>query len=119
MTKHTRIAGIVAASFLLVAASGSAFRAAPQGQTKGFLIVRSDLGIHYGEFKDECPDGFENTVEDGYLALKTPAERERLLKPENAREYMNGWKNEYITGPGGENVCNNPAAFMSDPRHPA
>ena len=43
----------------------------------------------------------------GYLATKTPAERERLLKPENAKRYAKGWKDDFITGPGGENVCNN------------
>jgi hypothetical protein len=92
--------------------------AAPQGSSRAFLIVRSDLGIHYGDNAEECPDGFEMTVEDGYLALKTPEERERLLRPENAREYANGWKNDFITGPGGENVCNNPKSFINDPRHP-
>jgi hypothetical protein len=103
----------------VLVSSSTTFRAAPDGQSRAFLVVRSDLGIHYGNFEEECPQGHEKTVEEGYLALKTPAERERLLRPENAREYANGWKNDYITGPGGENVCNNPAAFMSDPRHPA
>src|SRR5437868_2184280 len=87
---------------------GRAFRAAPQGQTRAFLIVKSDIGVHYGKFEEDCPQGFEKTVEEAYLDTKTSQERERLLRPENAVEYANGWKNEFITGPGGENVCNNP-----------
>jgi hypothetical protein len=58
------------------------------------------------------------TVEEAFLATKTPEERERLLKPENAKEYGKGWKEDFITGPGGENVCNNPKSFMNDPQHP-
>ncbi len=103
---------------LALTAATPTFRAAPQGSTRAFLIVQSDLGIHYGDFEQDCPTGFDPTVEELYLATKSPAERDRLLRPENAREYANGWKNEFITGPGGENVCNNPKSFMNDPRHP-
>src|SRR5262245_57020883 len=109
---------MLALGFVLLLTGGSTFRAAPQGQTRAFLIAKSDLGVHYGKFEEDCPDGFDKTVEELYLATKTPAERERLLRPENAREYANGWKNDFITGPGGENVCNNPKSFMNDPRHP-
>ena len=114
-----RLAGMpVALGLALLLTGGNTFRAAPQGQTRAFLIVKSDLGIHYGKFEEDCPQGFEMTVEEAYLATKTSQERERLLRPENVKEYMNGWKNEFITGPGGENVCNNPKSFMNDPKHP-
>ena len=110
---------LVALGLALLSAGSGTFRAAPQGQTRAFLIVQSDIGVHYGKFEEDCPQGFDMTVEEAYLATKTPAERERLLRPENAREYANGWKNDFITGPGGENVCNNPKSFLNDPRHPA
>jgi hypothetical protein len=110
---------LVAGGLAVFLSSGSVYRAAPQGQSKAFLIVKSDLGIHYGKFEQDCPTGYDKTVEELYLDTKSPAERERLLKPENAKEYADGWKNEFITGPGGENVCNNPKSFMNDPRHPA
>jgi hypothetical protein len=113
------LGGVCVAIAIALTASGTAPRATSQGQTRAFLIVRSDLGVHYGKFEDECPQGFEMTVEDGYLATKTPAERERLLRPENAKEYATGWKEDFITGPGGENVCNNPKSFMNDAHHPA
>jgi hypothetical protein len=109
---------LVALGLALLVIGGSTFRAAPQGQTRAFLIAQADLGIHYGKFEEECPQGFEMTVEEAYLASKTPEERERLLRPENAKEYGKGWKDDFITGPGGENVCNNPKSFLNDPRHP-
>jgi hypothetical protein len=115
---RARTGGLVAVGLALLVTSGQTFRAAPQGQTRAFLITRSDLGIHYGKFEEDCPQGFEMTVEEAFLASKTPAERERLLLPENAKEYGKGWKDDFITGPGGENVCNNPKSFLNDPRHP-
>jgi hypothetical protein len=66
--------------------------------------------------EQECPQGFEMTVEESFLSQQTPGERERLLRPENAKEYQSRWKGEFIHGPGGENVCNNPKSFMNDPR---
>lgn len=113
-----RTSGVLAVLGLALIASGNDFRAAPPGQTRGFLIVGSDLGIHYGQFEEDCPQGFEMTVEEAFLATKTPAERERLLRPENAKEYAQGWKEDFITGPGGENVCNNPKSFLADAKHP-
>ena len=113
------VTGLLAAlGFAVLLAGGSTFHAEPQPQSRAFLIVRSDLGIHYGKVEDECPQGLEMTVEEAFLASKTPAERERLLKPENAKEYGKGWKDDFITGPGGENVCNNPKSFLKDPQHP-
>src|SRR5688572_8262153 len=99
--------GVVASVGLSMAAGGNAFRAQSQGSSRAFLIVQSDQGIHYGRFEEDCPQGFEMTVEEAFLATQTAAEQERLLRPENAREYASKWKGEFITGPGGENVCNN------------
>ena len=114
-----RISALILALGLVMLGTGAAtFRAAPSPGTRAFLIVMSDMGIHYGQVEEECPQGLEMTVEEAYLATKTPEERERLLRPENAREYAKGWKEDFITGPGGENVCNNPKSFMKDARHP-
>src|SRR5262245_48665713 len=106
----------VAAGVCLLVMGGSTFRAAPQGQTRAFLVVEADQGFLYAPMEQEGPKGFEMTVEESLLAQQTPAERERLLKPENAKEYNSKWKGEFIRGPGGENVCNNPKSFMNDPR---
>lgn len=91
---------------------------AREGSTLGFLVVDSRLAMHYGPFESDCPGGFERTVEENFLATLGPDERERILRPENAEEYANAWKGEFINGPGGENVCQNPKAFLDDPRHP-
>jgi hypothetical protein len=115
-SRPVRAALVVVVAGLAVAAGGGAFKAAPQGQTRAFLIDDSDQGFLYAPMEQECPQGFEMTVEESFLSQQTPAERERLLKPENAREYQSKWKGEFIHGPGGENVCNNPKSFMNDPR---
>lgn len=87
-----------------------------EGATVAFLIAKSDLGVLYGDFDKDCPQGFEMTLEESYLASLTPAQREWMLRPENAFEYGHAWKNDYLAGSGGTNVCSNPKSFRSDPR---
>jgi hypothetical protein len=84
--------------------------------TLAFLIAKADLGIHYGKFEEDCPQGFEMTLEESYLASLTPAQKEWMLRPENSFEYGNAWKNDYLAGAGGTNVCSNPKAFRNDQR---
>ena len=110
------LACAVLAGLALAALQGPA--RAREGSTLGFLIVDTRLAMHYGPFEADCPLGFEPTVEENFLATLSPDERERILRPENAEEYANAWKGEFINGPGGENVCQNPKAFLDDPRHP-
>ncbi len=110
------LACAVLAGLALAALQGPA--RAREGSTLGFLIVDTRLAMHYGPFEADCPLGFEPTVEENFLATLSPNERERILRPENAEEYANAWKGEFINGPGGENVCQNPKAFLDDPRHP-
>lgn len=111
-----RLACAALAALALVALEG--FAGAREGSTLGFLIVDTRLAMHYGPFEADCPGGFERTVEEHFLATLSPDERERILRPENAEEYANAWKGDFINGPGGENVCQNPKAFLDDPRHP-
>ncbi len=111
------VIGLLVAVVLALSAAGTrSFGANREGSTRVFLIANSDHGFHYGKFEEDCPKGFEATVEEEFVQSLSPAERERLLKPENAKEYGNAWKNDFITGPGGENVCNNPKSFVNDPR---
>ena len=111
--------GLLLAVALGVAAGAGPLEAAGEGETRGFLITGSANAFHYGPMEVDCPTGFEPSVEELWLATLLPAERERLQRPENAEEYARGWKNDFITGPGGENVCNNPKSFLTDARHPA
>ena len=110
--------GLLLAVALGVAASGGPLRAAGEGETRSFLITGSANAFHYGAMEVDCPTGFEASVEELWLATLLPSERERLQRPENAREYARSWKDDFITGPGGENVCNNAKSFLDDPRHP-
>ena len=110
--------GLLLAITLGVAAMGGPLGAAGEGETRGFLITKSADGFHVGPMEVDCPMGFEPTVEELWLATLLPAERERLERPENSKEYAQKWKDDFITGPGGENVCNNPKSFLDDPRHP-
>ena len=111
-----RLACAVLAAVAIAALQG--FAGAREDSTLGFLIVDSRLAMHYGPFEADCPAGFDPTVEENFLATLGPDERERILRPENAEEYANAWKGEFINGPGGENVCQNPKAFLDDLRHP-
>ena len=117
--RSPRVIALVLVAALGLAAGGGTTVAAKNGDTKSFLITRSALAFNYDDMDVDCPTGFELTTEEGFLATLTPAERERLLLPENAEEYGHKWRNEYVSGPGGENVCNNPKSFLTDPRHPA
>ena len=87
-----------------------------EGATLAFLIAMSDLGLLYGEFEEECPQGFELTLEEEYVASLSPGPREWMRLPQNAFEYGRAWKNDFATGPAGENVCSHPTSFRNDPR---
>ena len=114
--RHRLLVCAVLAALAIAALDGGV--RAREGSTRGFLIVDSRLAMHYGPFESDCPGGFERTVEENFLATLGPDERERILRPENAEEYANAWKGEFLNGPGGENVCQNPKSFLNDPRHP-
>ena len=96
--------------------AASRFAANRDDSTLAFLISTSDLGLLYGEFEEECPQGFELTLEEGYLASLSPGPREWMRLPHNSFEYGRTWKNDFATGPAGENVCSHPTSFRNDPR---
>ena len=87
-----------------------------EGSTLAFFIATSDLGLRYGEFEEECPQGFELTLEEEYLASLTSGQREWMRLPQNSFEYGRAWKNDFATGPNGENVCSHPKSFRDDLR---
>ena len=115
--QYRGVACAVLAALAIAALGGDGVRAR-EGSTRGFLVTDSRLAMHYGPIESDCPDGFEPTVEELFLATLSSDERERILRPENADEYARAWKFDFITGPGGENVCQNPKSFGDDPRHP-
>jgi len=114
--------------FLLVAGIGAvcltlfipetSVKAATKAETRGYLITKFGYAEYYGDFAKDCPEGFQRTTYENFLFSLDAAERERLLKPENATELGRHWKGEFTRGPNGEDLCNNPRSFVGDPRHP-
>ena len=111
------LACAVLAALAIAALGGDGVRAR-EGSTRGFLITHSKLAMHYGPMESDCPDGFDPTVEELFLRTLSQEDQALILLPENAEEYARAWKYDFITGPGGENVCQNPKSFGDDPRHP-
>ena len=115
--RRPRSIGMLVLALAFGVESPSTFGANKEGPTTlAFLIATSDLGFLYGKFEEECPQGFELTLEEEYLASLTPEQRSWMLRPENSFEYSNAWKNDFATGSGNTNVCSNPKSFRNDTR---
>src|SRR5687767_3353957 len=54
------------------------------GKTLGFVMTTFSRATYLG--KDDCPDGFVEREVEGFMASLTKAERNRLNRPENAKE---------------------------------
>jgi hypothetical protein len=65
--------------------------------------------------KDACPTGTENMVRDNFLTTVSPAERARLLKPENEPELTAKWKAYGFSPDHRMNVCSNFDKFEHPP----
>ncbi|MBM3514072.1 MAG: hypothetical protein FJX59_10195 [Alphaproteobacteria bacterium] len=110
---HRLLAGIATLTLAALPAG-----AAGDGETLGFLVINFAPAVYRGDFASDCPEGLSATTDEGFLLTQTPAERARLLKPENAKELEQRWKIEFTSGPNGEEICRNPRSFIDDPRHP-
>lgn len=108
----------VAALIALTASSAYAQTAQkPGGETLGFVISRFYPAIYRGE--NNCPQGLTLSPQQSFLAQQTPAERERLQRPENAAEFERGYKVDFVTGFNGEEMCRFPRGFANKYKHPA
>lgn len=92
----------------------------PANGEMGFLVARFVMPIVPG--LESCPDGLALNARETYIEGLPPAEKERLLRPENEPELTRRWKAS-VTGPGGTNICTNPEMFTDRPpmrtvRHP-
>lgn len=88
------LGGVAASAGLLFAVSflprGTASPAASEQaqsgvKTLGFAVTSLPFALAKNE--DDCPDGMALTAKDIYLASVPPAERARLTKPENLKEF--------------------------------
>jgi hypothetical protein len=99
--------GAAVACLFLIAASSQAAPLAKTGKTYGF-IAWDFIYASYGGGEDTCPGGLNPSAQELFLADQPPAERERLLKEENARELTSK------IGVRGElNACRNPTEFKN------
>ena len=90
----------VAFSLAWVAALAVPVHAAtPESKTMGFAVTSYPFAIYKGA--DDCPDGMAMAAKEIYLLSVPPAERERLTKPENLKEFE---QHAYYT-PEGKDLC--------------
>src|SRR5271163_4076403 len=83
-------AALLAASLYTAPAhAGTASAAVPASakpsKTLGFAVTSFPYAIYKGA--NDCPDGMAMAAKEIYLAASTPAERTRLTKPENLKEF--------------------------------
>ncbi len=86
------------------------------GKTYGFVLYRFYPAIYRNE--DNCPDGQSFTPQQSFLSQITPAERARLERPENAKEYEEKYKYEFASGEKGLEMCRTPEIFKNNYKHP-
>lgn len=77
----------------------------------GFILTNMGMTFYRGDEKIDCPEGRSHSLKEAYLATQTPAEQARLLKPENSVEFERKYKEDYVFGPGGRDICTNAADF--------
>lgn len=81
------------------------------GRKLGFVVTYFWYAMYQGP--DACPTGMAHvTTSKEYLEGKPPAEKERLLRPENRKELFHLMD---LRGPKGENLCEAPWAVADAP----
>jgi hypothetical protein len=114
------VAGIAGGSSVLYLAAlgveASTQTVADAGANYGFVITDLSPAFFKGAEKIDCPEGRSPTVKEAYLQTQSPAERLRLLKPENASELEEKYKVGYVFGAAGKDICTNSAEFDTPQR---
>jgi hypothetical protein len=103
------------ASFMILMASGATGAAPPASAQLPAPPANGEMGFVFSTFvdavypgmQDACPNGTANMVRDNFLSTLPPAERERLLKPENEPELTKDWKAYGFSPDHRMNVCGN------------
>lgn len=99
---------------LTLLSSASDADEAPNGRTLGFVLSNFSPAMYLG--KDDCPQGLALSLRDAYVASRTPAERARLLRPENADELQKAYMVDFVFGADGSNTCQNPEKYPRGPQ---
>ncbi len=74
-----------AQTFAGTASAAPTDTAAPKAKVLGFAVTSFPFALYKGA--DDCPDGLAMAAKDIYLSSVSPAERARLTKPENLKEF--------------------------------
>lgn len=107
----------VASTGALVVAALATGAGQPQGNPDyGFVVSKVTPSFIWGDEKVDCPQGRSPTVRDAFLLSQPPAERARLLKPENSIELEKRYKVDYVYGAGGKDICTAAPAFDTPER---
>ena len=86
---------------------------APANGEMGFVISLFGPAIYPG-MNDNCPQGYVTTNSDNYLASLPIAERARLMRKENEKEFEQRWKASAVPS-AVRNVCTNYDQFPERP----
>lgn len=78
--------------------------AAPAGGELAFVVESFSPPYHHGA--DDCPEGPATALRENFTASLSLAERERLLRPENAAQFQQAYR-DYARGPDGGDICTN------------
>lgn len=89
---------------------------APSPSAYGFVLTGMGTEFYRGDERIDCPEGRSHNVREAYLATQSVSERARLLKPENSAEFEQKYKEGYVYGPGGRDICTDAAAFDTPDR---
>jgi hypothetical protein len=98
------------------AASAAQLPAPPANGEMGFVFSFFVPAVYPG-MKDACPNGYSYQVRESFLSTLSPAERARLLKPENEVELTTRWKAYGVPGPARRNLCTNYDEFPDHPEY--
>ncbi|CAN7273605.1 hypothetical protein LJR225_001357 [Phenylobacterium sp. LjRoot225] len=107
--------GAAAGGLVLLAFSAGAGQPR-QNPDYGFVLAKMGVVFYRGDEKIDCPEGRSPSLREAFLATQTPAEQARLLKAENAAELEHKYKEDYVYGPGGKDICTNSEAFDTPDR---
>lgn len=113
--KTLRFAATASGGALVVATmTGSA--QVQSARDYGFVLSSMGAQFYQGDDKIDCPEGRSPSTQAAFLAGVSAPERARLLRPENAPELEHRYKEEYVYGPNGTDICTDAELFDTPDR---
>ena len=117
MTRFTRLSFVGASAGAIALLAFATGAGKPQDSPDyGYVLTKLSPAFYRGDEKIDCPEGRSPSLREGYLLTQSPQERARLLKPENSIELETKYKNDFVYGANGQDICTTPAAFDTPER---